>query len=456
MNLKNKKIKQDRLNAILLPDRRWLMALALFLMIFVTTSCYPVVQPSITTGETTSTESVTSATSNPVSSSTDETTDSATSDDTSTETSSESSADESTETETVEFTTQSNYTSREATTRSATTTPASTRTTTTASRPTPTNAPTPTNTPTPTQPPPAADRFPYKNYGAFFRDDYGRSSQVIEAQNGQVKLNTGSTGNGVVLVQASSSLIGSKELIVVISANGKSYQYTVPDRDRYAGIPLNMGNGTYAIQIIEATPVPRAGGGYDLAGSILMSQSFSVSLSSSLKPYTAASVKNDFSRGSSFVQKANELASGKTSTDGKVSAIYTWIVNNISYDAILAKKVNDANLNNEYITHIANPATTYSTRKGICDDYAALMSAMLRSQGIPTRIIYGHVTLGSEKLYHAWNEVYFAGSGWVVVASFSWKEIDGSGWVRFDSTFAASGSSPESIRDRNPPREKIY
>lgn len=456
-----------------LPAAARITAVLLLLsVLFTALSCRPVTPTSTSsgqisqTGDTTATESghedtseSASGTSQPTNS--DETSEAGqtTTGEPATETSDEESSDTETsesQTVTVDSSTTTVRTTTSGTTAAGTTATSTTRATTTRSA-TPTRGPTATNTPTPTQAQPIADNFPYKNYGAFFRDDYGRSNtQITEANGGQVRLDTGSAPNGVVLVRASSSLIGSKELIVVISANGQSYQYTVPDRDRYAGIPLNMGNGAYKIQILEATPVPRAGGGFDLVGTVLMNHTFSVSLASSLKPFTASSVKNDFSRGSAFVQKANELTSGITSADGKVSAIYTWIVNNISYDADLAKKVNDANLNNEYITHVADPAKTYSSRKGICDDYSALMSAMLRSQGIPTRIIYGHVTLGGSSLYHAWNEVFFEGQGWVVVASFSWREINGSGWVRFDSTFAASGSSPESIRDRNPPREKIY
>ena len=80
------------------------------------------------------------------------------------------------------------------------------------------------------------------------------------------------------------------------------------------------------------------------------------------------------------------------------------------------------------------------------------MCAMLRSQGIPTRLIVGSTSLG----YHAWNEVFFAGTGWVTVADFSWEKIDGNGWVLFDSTFAAGGFSPEKIQSTPHTKQKTY
>ena len=50
-------------------------------------------------------------------------------------------------------------------------------------------------------------------------------------------------------------------------------------------------------------------------------------------------------------------------------------------------------------------------KKGICFDYAALMTAMLRSQDIPTKLVVGY----TGNLYHAWINVYLEGQGWVVI-----------------------------------------
>jgi transglutaminase-like putative cysteine protease len=96
-----------------------------------------------------------------------------------------------------------------------------------------------------------------------------------------------------------------------------------------------------------------------------------------------------------------------------------------------------------------------SSRTGICYDYASLMCAMLRSQGIATRMIHGNTPQG----YHAWNEVYMDGQGWVVVAGFSWNELGGASWVRFDTTFAAAAwqqTTSKTILTRQPVTSKRY
>ena len=42
-------------------------------------------------------------------------------------------------------------------------------------------------------------------------------------------------------------------------------------------------------------------------------------------------------------------------------------------------------------------------KKGICFDYAALMASMLRSQGVPVKLVVGYTSQG---VYHAWINVW--------------------------------------------------
>ena len=156
----------------------------------------------------------------------------------------------------------------------------------------------------------------------------------------------------------------------------------------------------------------------------------------------------DFSRNSNSVTTAASISSGINTTTGRVEAVYNWIVSNIEYDEELAAAITSGQVS----VYVPDPERTYNTRKGICFDYAALMCAMLRSQGIPTRLVMGQTPQG----YHAWNEVYFAGTGWVVIANFNLQHISGSGWVKFDTTFAAGGLSPQAIRDINHIKQKTY
>lgn len=64
---------------------------------------------------------------------------------------------------------------------------------------------------------------------------------------------------------------------------------------------------------------------------------------------------------------------------------------------------------------------------------------MLRSQGIPTKMIFGYVG----DVYHAWNMFYTKENGWITVEYKTNKQE----WNRLDLTFSAGGASDEFTGD---------
>ena len=87
--------------------------------------------------------------------------------------------------------------------------------------------------------------------------------------------------------------------------------------------------------------------------------------------------------------------------------------------------------------YLPNLDSVYKSKKGICFDYAATMTAMLRSQGVPTKLVIGYA--GSA--YHAWISVYSEKEGWIDNVIY----FDGEKWNRMDPTFASSSNSSSSI-----------
>ena len=65
------------------------------------------------------------------------------------------------------------------------------------------------------------------------------------------------------------------------------------------------------------------------------------------------------------------------------------------------------------------------------------MTAMLRSQNIPTKLVTGYT--GSA--YHAWISTYTKETGWVEGVIF----FDGVSWKLMDPTFASSSNSSDAI-----------
>lgn len=324
------------------------------------------------------------------------------------------------------------------TTRAPTTTTTRTPTTTTTRAPTTTTTRATTQATTVPATQGTASNFPVKNYGSFPRSSYGTNASIVTSEDGVVSIDVGNTRRGVVLVKINSST--GKAWKCLLKGPSGSYQYDLLKRGVYEGVPLQMGSGAYKLTVYEQI----SGTSY----STHTAHSFNVSLSSSLSPYTAASIIVDFSSGSASTAKAKSLVSGKTNQVARIEAIYNWVVDNIAYDRVLAGKITSK----EVKTYIPDPDKTMSSRKGICYDYAALMAAMLRSQGIPTRLIMGLVPQG----YHAWNEVYLAGTGWVVIASFNYRQVDGSAWVMFDPTFAAGNMSEEKILNTTHTKQRTY
>ena len=70
------------------------------------------------------------------------------------------------------------------------------------------------------------------------------------------------------------------------------------------------------------------------------------------------------------------------------------------------------------VTEIGTPLEEFlQQRSGVCQDYAHLMIAACREQGIPARYVSGYVYAGSDFLgagaTHAWVDCFVPGSGWV-------------------------------------------
>ena len=65
------------------------------------------------------------------------------------------------------------------------------------------------------------------------------------------------------------------------------------------------------------------------------------------------------------------------------------------------------------------------------------MTAMLRSRGIPCKLVVGY----SGKAYHAWINTYTNEGGWVDSVIY----FDGTSWKLMDPTYASTGRQSDAI-----------
>ena len=97
--------------------------------------------------------------------------------------------------------------------------------------------------------------------------------------------------------------------------------------------------------------------------------------------------------------KAKELTQDCTTDYDKVREIYEWIIQNIYYDY-------DA-LSGKYEPEV-DSISVLKHKKSVCQGYADLTAALLRSLGIPTMVVSGNAASPIDKSNsnHAWNMVY--------------------------------------------------
>lgn len=212
------------------------------------------------------------------------------------------------------------------------------------------------------------------------------------------------------------------------------YTLTVGEWETF---PLNDGNGEYTVKVYENT----TGNKYAVVAAV----DFQVTLTDEFAPYLHPNQYVDYESAPNAVAMAEKLAGKESDPMKKVQKIYEYVINNLTYD-----KQRAATVQSGYLPDLDD---VLKQKKGICFDYASLMTGMLRSQGVPCKLVIGY----AGDVYHAWINVWSEKSGWVDAAIF----FDGKSWQRMDPTFASTSNSNEKtmkyIGDgKNYHEERIY
>lgn len=213
----------------------------------------------------------------------------------------------------------------------------------------------------------------------------------------------------------------SKVKMQIKGSNQTVYTYDLY-QGRYETFPLTSGDGNYQIHVFEHVR--------DNQYSLATTKTIVVKLANPLLPYLYPNQYVSYSSGSQTVAKSAQLAAGADNSLAVVQNIYTYVIENISYDTQKAATVTSG--------YLPVVDSILSSGKGICFDYAALMTAMLRAQNIPARLEIGYASGG---IYHAWISVYLEQQGWVNGIIY----FDGKSWKLMDPTFASSANSSKSV-----------
>lgn len=237
---------------------------------------------------------------------------------------------------------------------------------------------------------------------------------IVVYGNDVVSIDASNTSEGYVMVQYIGNV--SKVKIQITAPDGTVYSYNLRIGN-YETFALSKGSGDYGITVLEHVQ--------DDMYAVSFSTSISVSISDEFKPFLYPNQYVWFTPESKAVGLGKRVSDGSSNDLDYVEQIYRYIIENITYDDELA-----ANIQPGYLPVIDN---TLDTGKGICFDYASLMAALLRSQGIPTKLEIGY----SGDAYHAWISVYLKEIGWVNGII----KFDGVSWSLMDPTLAANNSN---------------
>ena len=245
------------------------------------------------------------------------------------------------------------------------------------------------------------------------------ASGVTVYKNDKATLDASNTSEGYVRVKYTGSV--GKIKVQITKSGSETYTYDLNNSGVYEVFPLSEGNGSYQVKVFENIQ----GNQYSQA----FSQSVDASITNTFGPFLYPNQYVNFNSASAAVKKGAEISAGATDQLGVVSAVYNYVVTNLTYDTAKASSVQSG--------YLPNVDVVLAQKKGICFDYAALMTAMLRSQDIPTKLVVGY----TGNLYHAWINVYLDGQGWVDNIIY----FDGNSWKLMDPTFASSANQSKEI-----------
>lgn len=234
-------------------------------------------------------------------------------------------------------------------------------------------------------------------------------------------LSLSTIGNGYIGI-ALKEVMESK-VKIRISKNDTTYTYDLDNTDMVA-FPLQMGNGTYMIKILENIE----GNQY----AVLYKTEIEVNLSDENLPYLYPNQIVDYDKSDIVIDKSFEVVKDDKNDLKRIYDLYLYVMEVLNYDNDKAKNVVD-------IYTLPNLEEAMEKGAGICFDYASLLAALCRCQHIPARVIVGYTDIE----YHAWVEAYVESEGWINPKYY----FDSENWSLIDPTFDDSGNDYEGAYD---------
>ncbi len=176
-----------------------------------------------------------------------------------------------------------------------------------------------------------------------------------------------------------------------VAKGDTTLSYDIKNDGSYELFPLQLGNGKYTITLYENV----SGKKYSSAGKITLN----VNLSSPDICFYYPNQYVNYTKSSDPVKTAAKLCDGKSRKDA-YKAITNYMSKNFVYDFLKAVNIKAGML--------PDIDDSFSKKMGVCQDLSAICICMMRTQGIPAKLMIGY----ADKNYHAWVEAEFDGKSY--------------------------------------------
>ena len=201
-------------------------------------------------------------------------------------------------------------------------------------------------------------------------------------KDGKMTIDCSNMSQGYIMVKAKKT---SKKLKIRVSTAEAKLLYSLNGNGEYEVIPLQFGSGKYQIELFENVK----GKDYSKEGTLKLNVKIPDALSCFLYPNQYVW----YNENTACVKHAQKICKGMKDQEKIYKTIRSYVLQNFIYDYGKSYAVQSMS------QQMPDIDGCWSTRMGICQDLSALTCAMLRSQGIPARLMIGTV---GKSTYHAW------------------------------------------------------
>lgn len=196
---------------------------------------------------------------------------------------------------------------------------------------------------------------------------------------GRLVLDASGASNGYFFAAVSSKTNHRLKLRVI--KDGTTFTYDLKADTSFELFPLQLGTGYYEISLYENV----SGKKYSQAGVV----GLNVTMDNPEASFLVPNQYLGYTQLSEAVAMADSLCAGKEEK-GAYDAVCKFMSSSFVYDFIKAVTIKPGML--------PDIDGSYAKRMGVCQDLAAITCCMLRTQGIPSRLIIGY----ADSQYHAW------------------------------------------------------